>query len=200
MDQNDTQSERGCVMPQPAKTAWWPAFATASVIVLSVVAWELVVEPKQRERARRSLCAHNLRCFGVAATMYSRDYGCFPLDLVDTTPGYLANPGNWKCRSTQTERASSLEQLRTGKYSDYAYFGGGLPKDLWGCDPEKTILACDKLGNHKQFFNVLVATGHYVPGGFEDDSIEEIADKNGFFLPGYNTPEKGETGDGTTPE
>ena len=100
--------------------------------------------------------------------------------------------------SASTPKAPDVESLLTGRYTDYAYYGKGLKEDCRGFAPERTIIACDRRGNHRRFLNVLFSTGRVK--GYEGTSIEEIADENGLFLPGYNMPEKAKTEEPPTPE
>jgi hypothetical protein len=39
----------------------------------------------------------------------------------------------------------------------------------WGCSAENTIIASDKPGNHRQFANLMVATGYTMPEKAEAD-------------------------------
>lgn len=154
--------------------------------------------PGSRERARRINCAGNLKSLGLALRMYGGDHSeRFPDGLsLSFVWDYHPTMADYTCPSTSTEHASRPEAFRPDQHSDYLYFGKGLTEACQGYGMESTIIACDKPGNHRRFFNVMVANGW--TRGFEGDSIEEIADKNGLFLPGYNMPDKTE-GD-TDPE
>lgn len=139
-----------------------------------------------REKARRINCASHLKNFGLACRMYSGDYNEWFPDSLMRLPeqDYLTTLMLWTCPSTSTPDATHLDELRTGKHTDYLYFGAGLTEDCAGHDPTKTILGCDMSANHRGFFNVWFADGHVK--GYLGRSIQEIAERNALFLPGYN--------------
>ena len=160
------------------------------VIALGCAVVALIRADQMTEKARRINCAGNLKGLGLASRAYAADYdACFPDDLsllmvVGWMPMSAAKV--YTCPNTRTTPAGSLEQFRAGGHCDYLYLGKGLTEKCRGLDPEKVILGCDKPGNHRDFFNVWVATGYV--RGYAGSSIEEIADRNGLFLPGYNLP------------
>ena len=137
------------------------------------------------EEARRINCASHLKNFALSSRMYSGDHdGRFPDDLLGLYAGdYLRSFQMWTCPATDTKPASSLAELRSGEHCDYLYFGGGVTEECMGHDPAKTVLGCDRPGNHRGFLNVWFANGRVK--GYSGESIEEIVLDNGLFLPGH---------------
>ena len=156
--------------------------------------------PTAREDARRVSCYGNLRHLAMSALVYSGDRdGHFPPDFSALImQGYQTALVIYTCPSTDTTAAQNFEEFQTGRHCDYVYFGKELTEDCRGYEPAKTILGCDKPGNHQEYFNVWF--GDTLVKGYSGRSIEEIADENGLFLPGYNMPEKAKTEETRTPE
>lgn len=173
----------------PEAVAWALTALAAAYVLAAGVTW-LVHRPKAREKARRIHCAHNLKSIGLALRAYGGDHDeHFPDDFAMlAATGWGNCMQHYTCPSTNTEHAPNAEAFRPDQHLDYLYFGKGLTEDCRGCDPEKTIIACDRRGNHERFLNVMVATGW--TRGFEGDSVEEIADREGLFLPGHNMPDQ----------
>jgi len=184
--------ERGIEHQDHRLTGLWPLVLAVSVFAALICYSVFVDRPKMRERARRINCAGNLKSLGLAVRMYSGDSDDhFPPNFSALiTQDYLTTFKVYTCPSTVTQEAGSLEQFQTGEQCDYQYFGKGIAEDCRGCEPTKTILGCDKPGNHRGYFTVWFADGHVK--GYLGESIEGIADQNGLFLPGYNMPEKTE--------
>lgn len=153
-----------------------------------------------REKARRINCASCMKNLGLSSRMYSGDFDeHFPPDLAALIrQDYLTTLKLYTCPSTDTRPAESFEEFQTGGHCDYLYFGKGLTEGCMGHDPDRTILGCDKPGNHRGYFTVWFATGRV--RGYAGKSIEEIADQNGLFLPGYNTLGEASTEDALPPE
>ena len=182
-----------------ARTVLWAVLALAILIVMAF----LLLAPwltQSREKARRINCASRLQGIALALRMYSGDNDeCFPDDLSALPERrYHSTFKCYTCPSTTTVPASDLTQFRTGAHCDYLYFGKGLTEDCRGRDPGKVVILCDRPGNHKRFLTVVVTTGQR--RGYEGHTIEEIVDKNGLFLPGYNMPKKAKDEETTTPE
>ena len=142
-----------------------------------------------RDKARRTQCAGNLKRGVLALHMYSsnHDEGLpdDPAALIET--GYTIGL-DFTCPGVGTRPASSLKGLRSGRRSDYLFFPEGLTSKRRGRDLGRLVVGCDKPGNHGRFVNVMLADGHVK--GFMGDSIEEIADREGLLLPGYNMQEE----------
>jgi len=176
---------------KPARTVLWTVLGLAIPIVVGF----MLLAPwltQSREKARRIHCASNLKGLALALRMYCGSCNeHFPDDLSALIEvGYHTSFQCYTCPSMTTVPASALEEFRSGRHCDYLYFGKGLTEDCRGCDPGKVVILCDKPGNHRRFFNVIFTTGYWK--AHVGSSIEEIADKNGLFLPGYNMPEKTE--------
>jgi uncharacterized protein DUF1559 len=127
-----------------------------------------------RESARRISCASNLKQIGTCLEMYATDNnGHFPHKDGDAgfemlvEQNYLSDHAFYLCPSTM-DSESQTEQLK----SSYIYHGG-----LTTSSPEKTILAQDRLGNHKGYSNYLYC-GMWVKGindpNYHDPAKEPI--------------------------
>ena len=188
--------------PEPRKRITGPEAVVWALVLFAAafVALGPAAASRAREKARRINCAGNLKGIGLSLRMYTADYDeCFPDDLSSLMKlNYHTTMKCYTCPSTNTEPASYTEAFRPERHLDYLYFGKGLTEACQGYGMENTIIACDKPGNHKRFLNVMVANGW--TRGFEGDTIEEIADRNGLFLPGYNMPEKRKAKEPTRPE
>jgi len=193
MDDDSNQAKPKRRMTGPEAVVWVLVAVAGAFVMLGVAATH-----HAREKAWRINCADNLKGLGLSLRMYTADNDeCFPDDLSSLMrSNYHTETKCYTCPSTETRHAPSVDAFRPDLHLDYLYFGKGLTEACRGCGMESTVIACDKPRNHKRFFNVMVATG--TTRGYEGDSIQEIADKNGLFLPGYNMPAK--TGTGTEPE
>ena len=199
MNQSNTQSSTD--EPTPGSTQQrWALLLTGAVILAVMIGAGVLALGDGREKARRINCYSHLNGLGLALRMYSSDHDeHFPDELsLWFVCNYHPTMICYTCPSTDTEPAPRPEAFRSDQHLDYIYFGKGLTEDCRGCDPAKTILACDKPGNHRGFFNILCAAAP--TKGYQGDSIQEIADKNGLFLPGYNMPEKAPDDKATKPE
>ncbi len=112
------------------------------------------------EQARRINCAGNLKAIDLTCKMYASDYGdAYPPDwrtLADNK--YLDAPKIWICPSTDSTPATNSGQLTDPKHCDYVYFGLGQ-KDPYPAGA-KIVLAADRTGNHRGFWNVAFQDGH----------------------------------------
>jgi len=130
-----------------------------------------------REKARRIICAGNLKQIGMALLTYSEaNEGLFPVSLEvlwQTKTRYLDYGKVYLCSSAE----SSLNKPN----SDYIYIGSGLKNDI--VDLSVVPLAYDNQDNHpaKAWINVLFADGR-VQGGKPSDkwppSTELNSNKN----------------------
>lgn len=95
-----------------------------------------------RELAKRASCGTHLNSIGMAVLMYqSENNDQFPPDL------------NALVRAGQPAGLFICPSATRGRTSDYFY----APAPTGA--PLSTIIACDLAGNHKDFRNVLVASG-----------------------------------------
>ena len=105
-----------------------------------------------RERARRSKCQANLHQIGLACSMYVADNkGRFPMTLSSISTNYAANPKLFLCPSSGNLPGAPEA---VDQWSDYI-----LVPDLTTNDPPDTILAYERLRNHKEGGNVLSLDG-----------------------------------------
>lgn len=117
-----------------------------------------------RERAQQAACANNLRQIAMAAIMYANDNkGQYPPDLAalaqyDLTVRVFACPSRKRADlPDKADPKAVAEWIR--RNSDYVYIGAGLRESVR--NPESTIIAHDKPGNHgKRGVNAAFADGH----------------------------------------
>jgi prepilin-type processing-associated H-X9-DG protein len=163
--------------------------AVVGVSAVLLVLYLMTAKELGREEARRINCALNLKQMGLALRMYSSDYGeSFPPDWAHLMAlDYLTTGRVYTCPSQSTLPPQNAEQLTTGDRCDYLYFGAGLTEECDGHPPAKTILACDKPGNHNGrlvsdgHLNVLFADGS-VRGYTGVNSIGQLAERQGLYL------------------
>ena len=169
-----------------AASAGLAAGYLAMIVGLIAASASLVSTERNVAKARRIHCASNLKGIGLALRMYSGDWDeHFPDDLsVIMREDYLSSPASYDCPSTSTPRAPNVASLLTGGYTDYLYFGKGLTEHCMGHDPDKTIIASDRPGNHRGYVNLLFSTGRVK--GYQGASVEDVASKRHLFLPGLN--------------
>ncbi len=135
-----------------------------------------------REITRRVHCMNNLKQIGVAIRMYASDNAeHYPSGLgILRQRDYVLDAELFACPAARG--GGVLERGPGAGASSYVYTGAGLTEDCRGNPPGKTILAYDAPGNHRRYVNVLFADGH-VQGFAGEEGIEEIARRNGLFLP-----------------
>lgn len=124
------------------------------------------------ERARRINCASNLRAVCLASKMYASDYAeSFPPHWRTLWDNRYCDVGKiWICPSTKSTPATESAQLADPKHCDYVYFGAGLnDRDFVSTTggqtmsnpvAARTILAADRTGNHRGYWNVVFGDGH----------------------------------------
>ena len=66
------------------------------------------------------------------------------------------------------------------EHCGYLYFGKGLTREQVP-DAASTVLACDRTGNHKRFWNLLFVDGHVM--GFNGDDLAAVVRKNNLTVP-----------------
>ncbi len=155
----------------------------AAVVPIAIGAgMALPVLGKAREKARRANCMGNLKQIGLGLLMYAGDFqGKFPKDL-----GVLVESKNlpankvYLCPSaTMQDAPKNAADVRAGKCG-YLYFGDGLRDD--NAKSTRTVLVCDKPGNHDDnWINALFIDGHVE--GCKASTIEEAARKRGWIIP-----------------
>ena len=129
-------------------------------------------------------CRSNLKQIGLALRMYAADNtGHFPSALEAVAgAGYLASLKAFTCHDTVTTPAGSVEEFDPERHCDFVYRGRNMTGTCGGHPAKKTIIAHSKPGNHPGHFHVLFADGS-VPGCCRSGSIQEIAKRNGWYLP-----------------
>lgn len=178
-----------------ARAAWLIVLAVAMAVALG---WNRLAAAM--EEAHKIGCKGSLKGLGLSLLMYAGD--CdehFPPDLSLLVPGgYLSLDAlnAHRCYSATRSTPATLGEMRESGHPHFQYFGRGLQPEPSG--KAKTIILCDRPGNHSAYFNVILADGGVY--GYHGESVEQIADENGFFVSGYNIPGKADTGEEAKPE
>jgi prepilin-type processing-associated H-X9-DG protein len=137
----------------------------------------LLAGGKFREKQRRLVCAHNVKCLGLALLMYSGENdGDFPptADLQILNDRELTADGKiWSCPSASVPGT-------TARTSNFIYIGSGLRDD--NLTPAIVPVMYDAPDNHRgPWINVVFIDGH--AEGVAAASIEEAAALKGWTLP-----------------
>lgn len=134
------------------------------------------------EKPYRMNCAANLKQIGLACSMYADDYkGAFPPDFQPLVIArYLDTFKIYLCPATRHQPATSAGELASPEHCDYLYFGKGLVREKV-LNRAATVMACDRPGNHKGFWNVLFVDGHVM--GFSGDDFRAVVRDNHLVLP-----------------
>ena len=143
------------------------------------------------DRPRPISCRGHHKHIGLAVRMYQDDNeGWCPDGFPALVAGkYLAVPSCYVCPNARTRsEPTSDEKSGSGQRSSYRYFGKELAGGGQGYELSEIILACDRPGNHEGHYNLLFADG--CVRRFNGDTIEEVVERDGLFLPGYSMPEK----------
>ena len=158
--------------------------AISSGIFALLVMAAFILLPVAREKARRISCSSNLKSVGLSLMQYTMDNGNeFPdkdgaagWELLRSND-YLTDYKIYTCPSSLT--LSEKKGFLCEASISYVYFGGFSAKDTPGIP-----LAFDKLGNHKNFVNILFVDGHVegIPGNFNSysDVINMLKKRYGY--------------------
>ncbi len=161
--------------------------AIAPVAILAGMA--LPVLSKAREKARRVNCSGNLKQLGLACLMYSGENGGdFPPDLATLAEEQVLNAGKvYVCPSADEDEAPlNAADLKAGKTS-YLYLGKGLRDD--NVQATRTVIACDKPGNHDgRWMNFLFVDGHVE--GRSVGSLKEARERYNWIIPNVELVKK----------
>ena len=111
-----------------------------------------------KDHAGRIDCAGNLKQLAWILQQYSDDHdGKFPASPSHLVRGKYAHAGLFECQSCRPW-LGRRPVARKGFICDYLYF---RPQgvDQSGPDADRTVVLCDKPGNHRRYGNVLYASG-----------------------------------------
>lgn len=84
------------------------------------------------------------------------------------------------CPCTGSKPATGAHELSSPEHCGYLYFGKGLTREEVP-NPASTVLACDRTGNQKGFWNMLFVDGHVK--GFSGEDFAAMVRKNNLTVP-----------------
>lgn len=132
--------------------------AIVAAVALTVLALSCHGLARAKDHAGRIDCSGNLQQLPFILQRYADDHGGeSPPSLYELVREGYAPVGRFECQSCQPwfgRRPTTAE----GWVCDYIYFppqgvGQGSP------EADRTVIVCDKPGNHRQYGNVLYASG-----------------------------------------
>lgn len=168
--------------PYSFKGAWMtlPGLAVGyGVLALFVLT---LPELGRREKMRRICCAAHLNAIGLVCRQYATDHGgAFPPDFQTLARSkYLDAFKIYLCPAVEdAQSATRADELASPEHCGFLYFGRGLTQDR-GPDPGMTVLACDRTGNHKGFWNIVFADGRV--RGFSGDDLAVVVRRERLIL------------------
>ena len=167
---------------------------TATVGITHQTAW-LVTSPQSifasSPRARKLMCASNLRQIGYALARYAESHGGkYPDDLATLLqeedlvyPSVFVCPADDETDARAATTQQVVEQLREGRHCSYVYLGRGLthpPGKNW-------VIAYERMSNHEDGINVL--TGEGIVEYVTDAEAKELLSRLPPDQPRHATPQ-----------
>jgi prepilin-type processing-associated H-X9-DG protein len=158
------------------------------LIVLIAVALLVPALIHARAQARRSACMSYQRQAVMGIIVYSDDHdGTCPPGL-DVLKEYGVDGALLRCPGRGNAAGSEADDQGGGLTCDYLYFGQGLQL-MRVPEPGRTVLLCDRAGNHKKGIIAAFADGHVEWS--DAASIRDALEQSGWVLPpGVEPPEE----------